>query len=543
VAHNPLLELAQHLVNGVSLGAIYALIALGYTMVYGILQLINFAHSDVFMVGAFIGYYSARWIDAGSLPAEVLLYYGLPAGLLLAALNHAGVDRALGRAPRRMTEGGVLLTGFVAAMLGLAMAEIVLTCVWRGIDHRSGGFWFACAVAFAALAYMLVRGVGLPLAVSGGALAAALALASVAFPWIAAGAQRVALGAVRARESGTVTRAATENRVEFRVHVGSSVVLVGDGDEPTVREGETVIAGQAISQKGAVARGGGRVVRVDRRRSRIQVVVIGRETHVVPESHTLTVKADQTVAAGEALSTGVVIGTPLLVLALALAGCALLGFGIERTAYRPLRHAPRINSLITAIGMSLLLENSAQLMFGADPKPFPRIVPGLAPIELASGVRVDVKQATVLLVTVVLVAVLQFIVYHTRLGLAMRAVSYNHEWAGLMGVPVDRVVSATFVIGSSLAAAAGILVGATYGKIDPLMGMLLGLKAFVAAVLGGIGNLPGALLGGLIMGLSEEMVTGYVSSSYRDAIAFAILILILLFKPAGLLGRPQVEKV
>ena len=230
------------------------------------------------------------------------------------------------------------------------------------------------------------------------------------------------------------------------------------------------------------------------------------------------------------------------VLLASMAVCALLGALIERVAYRPLRNAGRLAPLITAIGVSLLLQNAGQLVFGADPKFFPALVRSEELVRVG-GVALSNVQLTVLLTALVLMAGLQWIVRRTRFGRAMRAVSYDAPAAALMGVPVDRVILGTFVLGSVLAAAAGILVGLSNPKIDPLMGLMPGLKAFVAAVLGGIGSVPGAMVGGIVLGVIETFVTAYLSSTYRDAIAFVILVLILLYRPTGLFGAPQVEKV
>ncbi len=232
----------------------------------------------------------------------------------------------------------------------------------------------------------------------------------------------------------------------------------------------------------------------------------------------------------------------VVVLALSMVACGLLGAAIERIAYRPLRAAGRLAPLITAIGVSLLLQNTGQLVFGADPKFFPPLLQSHEVIR-AGGVAVSNIQLTVLVTALLLMAALEYIVQRTRFGRAMRAVSYDAPAAALMGVPVDRVIAGTFVLGSMLAAAAGILVGLSNPKIDPLMGLMPGLKAFVAAVLGGIGSVPGAMVGGLLLGVIETLVTGYLSSTYRDAIAFVILIAILLFRPTGLFGAPQTEKV
>ncbi|HEV7764415.1 MAG TPA: branched-chain amino acid ABC transporter permease [Thermoanaerobaculia bacterium] len=230
-----------------------------------------------------------------------------------------------------------------------------------------------------------------------------------------------------------------------------------------------------------------------------------------------------------------------LIMLLAMMVCGLLGFLNERIAYRPLRNAPRIASLITAIGVSFLLEYGGQFVFGPDPKFFPTLID--KNLINIGGVVTTNYQLIVLAVAIVFMGILQYIVYGTKFGRAMRAVSFNFETASLMGIPTDRIISTTFVIGSMLAAVAGILYGLSYPKIDPLMGIMPGLKAFVAAVLGGIGNVPGAVVGGLVIGIVESFVGGSQFSNYRDAIAFVILIVILLFRPSGLFGKYQPEKV
>jgi len=235
-------------------------------------------------------------------------------------------------------------------------------------------------------------------------------------------------------------------------------------------------------------------------------------------------------------------GKALLVLLIAMAGCGAVGYLIERLAYKPVRRSSRLAALITAIGVSLLLENAGVLIFRPDPKFFPQIIPSRN-LSLGAGVTISNQQVIILAVSVVLMLLLRFIVVRTRVGKAMRAVSHSHTAAALMGISVDRIITFTFVLGSMLAAAAGVLVALQNPKIEPYMGILPGLKAFVAAVLGGIGNIPGAVLGGLVMGIAEVMVVAYVSSTYRDAIAFVLLILILLVRPAGLLGRNVGEKV
>jgi branched-chain amino acid transport system permease protein len=235
-------------------------------------------------------------------------------------------------------------------------------------------------------------------------------------------------------------------------------------------------------------------------------------------------------------------GSLVLVMLIAMAVCAAIGFVIERVAYRPLRRAPRINLLITAIGVSLFLQYASQLGFGPDPKFFPQIWQPEGDWGFGE-LRINPLQGMVLIISLILMAALQTVVFKTRIGRAMRAVSFNHDLASLQGIPTDRVISYTFMLGSALAGAAGVLVGMIYPKIDPLMGTLPGLKAFVAAVLGGIGNVTGAVVGALLLGLAEEFVVGYWAPTFRDALAFAILIVILLFKPTGLFGTRVTEKV
>ncbi len=235
------------------------------------------------------------------------------------------------------------------------------------------------------------------------------------------------------------------------------------------------------------------------------------------------------------------VGGGLLALALAMAACAGLGVVIERLAYRPLRGAPTLNVLITAIGVSLLLQNLGQYCFGATPRAFPELFP--VTTYTIGGLYLSSSQLIVIGVTLFLLFALRFIVQRTKIGTAMRAVALNKQAASLVGINNDLVISFTFALGSALAAAGGILYALNYPSIEPMMGVLPGLKAFVAAVLGGIGNIPGAALGGLLLGVVETFVNGSQWSTYKDAIAFALLILILLFRPAGLVGRATKEKV
>ncbi len=236
----------------------------------------------------------------------------------------------------------------------------------------------------------------------------------------------------------------------------------------------------------------------------------------------------------------------------AMAICGALGFVIERFAYRPLRQRARLTALITAIGVSFLLEYGFQLTpllhepFEFPPGPSPRFFPALVELGEPFGfLGVTVPRIDVLgfAVAIALMTGLQLIVYRTRFGTAMRAASFDPQVAGLMGIPVNRIISWTFVLGSALAAAAGIINASSRPRIEPLFGLMSGLKAFVAAVLGGIGSVPGAMAGGLVLGLTEEYVAGYTSSQYRDAIAFTVLIVVLLVRPEGLFGKGQVEKV
>lgn len=237
----------------------------------------------------------------------------------------------------------------------------------------------------------------------------------------------------------------------------------------------------------------------------------------------------------------------LVILLLSMGLCAALGIVIEFLAYRPLRSRPRLNVLITAIGVSLLIEYAGQLIFGATQQPFPQLIP--AENVLQTEHLAVTKTQTIVLVTVVALLIgLRFVVMRSRLGLAMRALSLNPTASALMGVNNSVVISFTFGLGSALAAAGGILYASLYPSVEPFMGILPGLKAFIAAVLGGIGNIPGAALGGLIIGITETLVGGYsqvvgLPSGYKEGVAFVILILMLLFKPSGLLGKTEREKV
>ena len=234
--------------------------------------------------------------------------------------------------------------------------------------------------------------------------------------------------------------------------------------------------------------------------------------------------------------------TLCLALLASMTACALLGVVIERFAYRPLRGAPKLNILITAIGVSLFLQFSGQLIFGANPKVFPSLIDDIPLID-TEFVVLKSLEVTVFVITLMALGILHFLVYKTKFGKSMRAISHNITTASVLGINVNRVIVLTFMVGSALAGVGSVLVGLKYPKIEPLMGVMIGLKAFVAAVLGGIGNMTGAVIGAMIMGLSEEFVVAYLSSTLRDALAFGLLIGILIWKPSGLLGKNSIEKV
>ncbi|MFS0668993.1 branched-chain amino acid ABC transporter permease [Peribacillus frigoritolerans] len=229
-------------------------------------------------------------------------------------------------------------------------------------------------------------------------------------------------------------------------------------------------------------------------------------------------------------------------LLISMATCAIFGVLIERIAYKPLRNATRIAALITAIGVSLLIENGLIYIRGAQPEAYPSNVLPMDKLDIF-GVSISSQSILILSVSIILMIILQFVVHKTKIGKAMRAVSFDSEAAKLMGINVNNTISATFAIGSALAGAAGVIFGIYYIKIEPLMGVLPGLKAFVAAVLGGIGIIPGAMVGGLLLGVIEALVSAAGYSLWRDGVAFVVLILILIFLPQGLFGKNKREKV
>jgi branched-chain amino acid transport system permease protein len=375
--------------DAVAVGSLYALIALGYTMVYGILKFINFAHSDVFTLGA--------WVS-------------------LTAATAAGFGAGGESAP---------IAGWVH---GIAVGLVVAAVVMQGYER-------------------LVRG----------------------------------------RLPDRVTRR-----------------LPGPGTAGVL----TLMAAWALASLG--------------------LVYVARSMHGVPALR---------VPAG-----GVILLTAMLV-------CGLVGFTIERLAYKPLRRAPRLNVLITAIGVSLLLQNVGQLdwMFGPRPQPMPMLIPSDTPLATIAGVNVWLVDVIGAGTAVALMVALDWLVFRTKLGRAMRAVSFSPANASLMGIPVDRVVSFTFVLGSMLAAAAGFLYGQKYPagiqQTAAATWVLLGLKAFVAAVVGGIGNIRGAMAGGLLIGLLEFFGAAYIDPALKDVYVFTLLIVVLLVRPSGLLGKAVAEKV
>ncbi|MDF9760377.1 MULTISPECIES: branched-chain amino acid ABC transporter permease [Peribacillus] len=229
-------------------------------------------------------------------------------------------------------------------------------------------------------------------------------------------------------------------------------------------------------------------------------------------------------------------------LLISMVTCAIFGVLIERIAYKPLRNATRIAALITAIGVSLLIENGLIYIRGAQPEAYPNNVLPMDKLDIF-GVSISSQSILILSVSIILMIILQFVVHKTKIGKAMRAVSFDSEAAKLMGINVNHTISATFAIGSALAGAAGVIFGIYYIKIEPLMGVLPGLKAFVAAVLGGIGIIPGAMVGGLLLGVIEALVSAAGYSLWRDGVAFIVLILILIFLPQGLFGKNKREKV
>lgn len=248
------------------------------------------------------------------------------------------------------------------------------------------------------------------------------------------------------------------------------------------------------------------------------------------------------------VSAGLMHVIPWPVLALVVMFLLVMGFvgitgvAIERVAYRPLRRASRLAPVVSALGMSVFLQNAVMLIYGPKYQNFPSSVLPDWSFQLA-GVKITLMRLLILVVSVVLMVGMYLFVQKTRLGAAMRAVALDHDTSRLMGIDVDRIITLVFLIGPALGAAAGVMVGMYYGQIDFTMGWIYGLKAFTAAILGGIGNIPGAMVGGFILGLVEALAAGYISAAWKDVFSFAILIIILLVRPTGLLGERVAEKV
>ncbi len=234
----------------------------------------------------------------------------------------------------------------------------------------------------------------------------------------------------------------------------------------------------------------------------------------------------------------------ILMLLVAMLGCGLLGVAIEQFAYRPLRNSPRLAPLISALGVSFFLQNAVQLTLTAEFRNYQTelLIPPGAGFDFGDT-RLPMTRALVIVITIILMIVLQYLVRRTKLGKAMRAVAIDREAAAMMGVDVDRVIIATFFIGSALAGAAGVLTGIVFTRVWHFMGFTAGLKGFTAAVVGGIGNIPGAMLGGFLLGMTESFAVGFISPTYRDVIAFVVLVIVLLVRPRGLLGARIPQKV
>ncbi|KKW66978.1 branched-chain amino acid transporter permease subunit LivH [Lampropedia cohaerens] len=232
----------------------------------------------------------------------------------------------------------------------------------------------------------------------------------------------------------------------------------------------------------------------------------------------------------------------MLVVAMAVTGT--YGYAVERIAYRPVRGGPRLVALISAIGMSIFLQNWVALGQGARDQAVPALISGAATLDMGGfTVTLPYSRILVILVTVVLMVALTLYIKNSRMGRASRACSQDMKMAALLGIDTNRVISFTFILGAMLAAVGGVLIAITIGKLNPFIGFIAGIKAFTAAVLGGIGSIPGAMLGGVILGLAETFAAAYISSQYKDIVAFGLLVLILLFRPTGILGKPEVEKV
>ncbi len=245
------------------------------------------------------------------------------------------------------------------------------------------------------------------------------------------------------------------------------------------------------------------------------------------------------------VSTGIPVALIILImLVVSMLVTAVYGYAIEKVAYAPLRGGPRLVPLISAIGMSIFLQNWVAVGQGARDMAVPALVTGSFQVEMFDyTITAPYSRIMIILVTVVLMFMLHMYIKHSRMGRASRACSQDLRMANLLGIDTNRIISFTFVVGAMLAAVGGVLIALAIGKLNPFIGFLAGIKAFTAAVLGGIGSIPGAMLGGVLLGLAETFAAAYISSQYKDIVAFSLLVLILLFRPTGLLGKPEVEKV
>ena len=240
--------------------------------------------------------------------------------------------------------------------------------------------------------------------------------------------------------------------------------------------------------------------------------------------------------------TALIVASALGIMGFPVIWCAAYGYTIEKIAYRPLRGAPRLSPLISAIGVSIFLQNYVSLAQTSDFVAFPQLITDFEFLDPISHI-IGTSDFLIIVTSLVTMVALTLFIQYTKMGKAMRATAQNRKMAMLLGIDADRIISLTFIIGSSLAAIGGVLIANHVGQVNFFIGFIAGIKAFTAAVLGGIGSIPGAMVGGLVLGLCESFATGYISSAYEDALAFALLVLILIFRPAGILGKPKVQKV
>lgn len=426
----------QQLLNGLTVGGIYALIALGYTMVYGIIKLINFAHGDIFMIGAFAGFFAITVVTdlfigtfaasaAGAVLAEYKLIIAIVSSIIFCGLLGLFVERV---AYRPLREGSPKT--IIGSAVGLAF--IIFAAVFG-----KGGFQMDTALLFLVLLGML---------------------SILSFAYI--------------RYAGSNIKSFSRENINQKIIIYSVLYIISF----------IILAYLAWYFD-------------------ITVMVFVSFAFVVLVYWLVVSRVKSTNAGGNS----------------------------------------RINALISAIGMSMILSNMVMLLRGTSDQPY-RMGFFTGTINIGSF-SVSSLQIFIIVFSFILMGILFYIIHKTKFGLSMRAVSHNLNAARLMGINPDKVIAMTFVIGSALAGVAGVLVGTYYQSVSPNIGMMYGLKAFVAAVLGGIGSIPGAVVGGIILGIAEVIGIAFLSSSYKDAIAFGILILILIIKPTGIFGKTMKEKV